>query len=338
MDWINEPIESHLEWMSQRSVAGRSYAVQSQRQYHSMFAVFAKWVLERGQDLSSVQEGDIRLFIESLKGRDDRDASARTVHGYMLEINRVFAHLVVMGVREDNPATILSRKLNTQNPIRARNSAIAGAGLRDYFLASLERVDPVHSTIETVRKNAMALLMLEEGFTLKEVQKLTLAGVAKIDFGAVTAPGHRNLRSREITVSDVTKLWLGEWLRRRSMMEVRPRVQRRKKPESSKASSARDVGALASAEKSAASHATTVRDSVLPDGLPASSISLESARVFVTLPSGKAGSLSQYIPKYAVNHVSPMLIRDAAESLVLEHTKTGPKALCEDLRCFAICA
>jgi len=165
--------------------------------------------------------------------------------------------------------------------------------VRDHFLKSIQGLDAQDVSIEVLRQNAMVLLMLEEGLTLKEVQKLSLENIEKLPAAYIVAPGHRTLRSREIKVSEPTKKWLEEWVRRRSIMRIRERKE---------------------------SHLLVKKEQE-------KSISKAASRVFVTLPCGRGGSLDGYVADYAINRIGDGTIREAAEAVVLSAEPNWPKGI-----------
>ena len=291
--WIETPLLAYEHWAQAQSLAGRPYARQSQRQYGSMFAAFVRWLAAEGLSLVDLEEEALQRFIEQLRGRQGAAASIRTRRIYLLEIGRVLEHLRAEGLRPDNPAREMARRLRAEEPLAPRNSALVSPQVRVAYLRHLDDLEASEQaealSPEVVRAHAMALLMLELGLTLKEVQKLTLAALEDLPRGWLQAPGHRLLRSRRLPVPERVARWLGRWLSRRQTWVVRPAGRRK-------------AGEPASAAASG-----------LHSDLP-----VTLARVFVVRVSARAKRAEA--ARRAVNRISDWLIREAAvDAIALSH-------------------
>lgn len=304
MDWQRDPNEAYAQWFNGRTIAGRPYSEQTRRQYRSMFGAFARWMAAEGASLGDVDAQSLRRFVDGLRGREGEPATMRTRRIYLLEIERVLEHVRAEGLRGDNPARDLIREMKSQSPLKARNSALAGTQVRQRYLQILDRIDPRSLSLEGVRAHAMALLMLEQGFTLKEVQKLTLAQTSDVEQGWITAPGHRLMRQRRLPLSTSARHWLGAWLAVRASLRVLP------------------LAARGRAGRRAEIDPRQAQEVLEPT----------QARVFVALrsprgePSGSARS--------AVNRISDWNIREAAVEAILmaqpdwpRHIVRGPQML-----------
>lgn len=285
VDWARAPLETYEQWLSTRSVGGRAYAAQTRRQYRAMFAAFVRWLVARGSTLLDVDGAGIEAFLGDMRGRAGA-AAARTQRIYLLEIERVLAHLRAQGLREDNPAHDLIARMRQRAPLKPRNSALVGLDVRLRYLELLSGLQPSALPMEQVRAHAMALLMLELGLTLKEVQKLTLADVADIDAGWIVAPGHRHMRRRTLPIRGAAWVWLRHWLRVRQDLRVLPVQARARKRVP------REID-LAHAQE------------VTQPGV---------ARVFVVLRSGFAERAQR---RSAINRIGDLAVREAAVAAIM---------------------
>lgn len=224
--WATDPIEAHKQWRAKLLVTSeRSYADHSNRLYQSLFAKFARWMQESGLSILTVRTGDIATFLEALTARDGvKSACARTQRSYLAEINRVMAFLQSSELRVDNPATDLLAQLKVTTPMKARSIMYMSEQVQVEYRKMLDQLEPDKLTSEQVMAHAIACLILEMAFTVKEIQKIVLENVRVSDRDEsllqVTAPGHRTLQPRTCELSDLGSKWLRSWLARRSELFI----------------------------------------------------------------------------------------------------------------------
>ncbi|MDV7391802.1 hypothetical protein RZS08_10630, partial [Arthrospira platensis SPKY1] len=144
----------------------------------------------------------------------------------------------------------------------------------------------------------MALLMLELGLTLKEVQKLTMHDLASLGDGILRAPGHRSLRARTLAAPPVVQQWLQAWLAHRESFVIFIARVRRKK------------GATEALERT-------------PDNLVGSP---SLARVFVSLLSPRA-SPDERGRRLAINRIDDRSIRQAANTALAMAAPDWPSGI-----------
>jgi len=316
--WVSSPMDAYRSWLQIRTIAGRPYAAKTVEQYGAMFAAFMRWMqAQTGRGLLDLTAADLDAFAESLTGRVpapavrypapgggairtiaravvNPEASIRTRRIYLMEIARVLDFLRGQGWRRDNPAQDLVQQIKRQTPMKFRNTALVGLPVRARYLGALNDLEAASLPWIEVRSHAMAVLMLELGLTLKEVQKLTLQDIAELDAGALRAPGHRTLRSRTLTTSDVARHWLQAWLAHRKVCVVfSARVRQRK-----------GGGKLS----------RTPDNEVRAPGL---------ARVFVSLLANRGGYDEQG-RRRAVNRIDDCSIRQAANRAIKMATPDWP--------------
>lgn len=219
-DWLTHPAQAHREWRQSLELANRTYAAQSQRLYISLFGRFSAWLATQPCNLQNLSQTDLAKFVETLRGRGGRVAANRTQRTYVAEIERVLAHLKGMGVREDNPAQSLLETLRITTPLRPRSIHIPNDDTRALYLQSLSKLSPEQMVPEAIQTVAMNLLMLDCGFTLKELQKIVLKHLHKLTEGEITAPGHRLLLTRPVPLTTEAKVWLQRWLTVRQTLYV----------------------------------------------------------------------------------------------------------------------
>ena len=210
--WTTAPAEAHRAWRAGLLISERVYADQSQRLYISLFGRFCQWIAGEQLKLVNVSPQDIARFLDTLRGRDGGVAANRTQRTYVAELERVFAHLVTLGLCEANPASKILGMLRITTPLRPRNIKLALPDTRNRYLESLSGLSPSQMTPAEVQDCAMNFLMMDAGLTLKELQKLVLKHVEQVDSDMITAPGHRFLRVRTIKLSANAKEWLLRWL------------------------------------------------------------------------------------------------------------------------------
>lgn len=225
--WRADPVSAHESWRKTLRIADRPYADHSNALYCSLFARFCSWLKANDLDLVTVSEVDIGRFVDGLRGRNNRPANSRTQRSYVAEIDRVMGMLQSIGFRADNPAREVNAMMHVTTPMKPRAILSVSVNLRDRYEAHISGIDPGQVPVNEVRDHAMAMLMLDGGLTLKEVQKLTLADVDRPEVaedGAVTwtvrAPGHRSLQSRSVPLSEQGIRWMSAWVECRASLRV----------------------------------------------------------------------------------------------------------------------
>lgn len=223
--WLTTPTLAHKQWRESLLISDRVYAVHTQALYISLFGRFCEWMAGQQLNLQKVQVLDIARFLETLSGRGGGVAANRTQRTYVAELERVFSHLVAIELRQDNPASKILEMLRITTPLRPRSIKLAAADTRSRYLTVLRSKPASRLTQAEVQNRAMNLLMLDAGLTRKELQKLVLKNVEEIDSGTITAPGHRMLLSRSITLTAEAKKWLKKWLEIRQDLKLISQAQ-----------------------------------------------------------------------------------------------------------------
>lgn len=218
--WLSKPAEAHRTWRSGLVLADRSYAEQSQRLYISLFGRFCTWLAGQQCDLRTIDSVDLARFLDTLRGRNGLEAANRTQRTYVAEIDRVLAHLQGAGLRPDNPARKLLDQLRITTPLRPRSIHLPAEETRAKYLALIARYDVRRMPPEEIQACAMNLLMLDCGLTLKELQKMLLKHLERVEQGEIVAPGHRLLEQRTLTITPECKLWVKRWLTVREGLKV----------------------------------------------------------------------------------------------------------------------
>jgi site-specific recombinase XerD len=223
--WLTDPVKAHEEWRAGLALADRAYAEHSQQLYNSLFGRFCRWLAGQQCNLKTLRMLDLARFLDTLKGRDGGVAANRTQRTYVAEIDRVFAHLQNEGLRTDNPARKLLETLRITTPLRPRTIRVPKTDTRERYLESLKQQEPSAMTPEAVQAVAMNFLMLDCGFTLKELQKLLLSHLEKMADNEIKASGHRTLLPRQIPLTPEARQWLERWLVVRKGLKVVSRAQ-----------------------------------------------------------------------------------------------------------------
>jgi len=231
--WVSHPVDTYMSWLQSRTIAGRPYAAKTIEQYSAMIGAFLRWQQSHcDRSLLTLTSDDLQAFTRNLTARASKsstEASIRTRRVYLMEISRILDFMLAQGWRQDNPARVLVQQIKRQEPMKFRNTALAGLPVRTRYLHILNDLDAVNLTWSEVRAHAMSLLMIELGLTLKEVQKLTLQDIASLESGALHAPGHRSLRSRTLNTPILVQHWLRAWLAHRETFVIYISRVRRKK-------------------------------------------------------------------------------------------------------------
>jgi site-specific recombinase XerD len=239
--WLTNPIQAHSEWrkglmlslekersfedpLEESPVKTRPYAKQSQRVYNSLFGKFCTWMSANQYNLLTLTAADLTKFLDTLEGRGGGEVADRTKRTYVAEIDRVLSHLQAQELRSDNPVKQLMDTLRVTTPLKPRAIHLPDATTRENYIKSLAQNSAVPAP-EQLQRAAMNLLMLDCGFTLKELQKLDLDHVAEIEQGKVIAPGHRVLQERVLKMSSESLHWLKQWLEARKNLDVISRTE-----------------------------------------------------------------------------------------------------------------
>lgn len=223
--WLKTPTIAHSAWRAGLLVSERTYAEHTQRLYISLFGRFCQWMAAEKLDLVSVKPLDVSRFLDTLRGRDGGVAANRTQRTYVAELERVFGHLMSLGLRGDNPASKTLEMLRITTPLRPRSIHLALPDTRKRYLDSLRGLQVARMTPVEVQICAMNLLMMDAGLTLKELQKLVLKHVSQVEDGILTAPGHRLLLPRHIPLTSEAKKWLQHWLVLRADLKLLSQTQ-----------------------------------------------------------------------------------------------------------------
>ena len=175
--------------------------------------------------LLSIDTQGIAEFLDSMQGRSGHKSSNRTQRSYLAEINRVMAFMQSIGLRADNPAQELWSQLKVTTPMKARSIMFMHSQVISGYVHLLRETDPGAEGISQTMGHAIACLIIEMGFTVKEVQKLVLRDVVLIDVDGqktyrVTAPGHRTLQPRTGQLSEEGYKWMHAWLTQREQLRV----------------------------------------------------------------------------------------------------------------------
>lgn len=210
--WASNPKQAHSDWRDSLAVADRTYALQSQRLYRSLFGKFCAWLATQPCDLQTLRSTDITRFLKTLKGRSGLAATHRTQRTYVAELDRVLTRLQVLELREDNPARAMLGDLRIVMPLRPRSITLPRNDTRINYLATLVGIDAATMLPEQVQSVAMNLLMLDGGLTLKELQKISFKNSDDFLNERIQAPGHRAMASRIITTTPEAQTWLNRWL------------------------------------------------------------------------------------------------------------------------------
>jgi hypothetical protein len=125
-------------------------------------------------------------------------------------------------VRKDNPALPLLEHAKVIAPLRPRNIHLPRRDMYERFEQWLNQCESERDKLSAYQVQAicMALLMVECGLTVKELQKLALHHVSALGEGKLASPGHRTIASRELTLSPVGTKWLERWLSVRASLRV----------------------------------------------------------------------------------------------------------------------
>lgn len=225
--WLSNPVQAHQDWRAGLAIADRSYAEQSQRLYLSLFGKFCVWLAGQKCNLKTIEMSDLGRFLDTLKGRDGKEAANRTKRTYIAEIDRVFVHLQNEEIRQENPARSFLEILRLTTPLRPRSINLPAGDTRARYLHTLQEKSSSEMHLEDVQCAAMNLLMLDGGLTLKEVQKMSLLHLEDLKGGHVIAPGHRLLEQRRIQLTPEVQQWLGRWISIRKTLKTVTPVQYR---------------------------------------------------------------------------------------------------------------
>lgn len=223
--WFTTPAIAHREWRAGLVISERAYAEQSQRLYISLFGRFCVWLAGQKLSLKTIKSVDLARFLDALTGRNGAPAANRTQRTYIAEIDRVFAHLQNEGLRSDNPARTMLNQLRVTTPLRPRSISLPGVDTRTLYLKSLPASGLRGMAPEDLQACAMNLLMVDAGFTLKELQKLMLKHVERVGEGEIYAPGHRTLMGRTLKLTPEASKWLAHWLAVRNGLKVITQAQ-----------------------------------------------------------------------------------------------------------------
>lgn len=96
--WLSSPEHAYASW-----VAGQKLKDSTKQIYIFMFGRFCQWLITQGKKLDQVEAGDIRKFLDSAnpnlpESRKDRTNSGRQRQQYVRQLEKVFAHLGMLGL------------------------------------------------------------------------------------------------------------------------------------------------------------------------------------------------------------------------------------------------
>lgn len=176
--WLDSPAIAYASWL-----AGQGYAESTQTVYVAMFSRFCQWLGESGKRLDQCDKEDIRLFLDAanpnLPESRQKAQASRQRRQYVIQLERVFAHLGSLGLGGTNPGRQAGYEKiarGADKPTRfltreERDRVIAG--VRE----ALESLIEVGAGVEewlTYRDLALTGTILGGGLKVSHLDRLTL--------------------------------------------------------------------------------------------------------------------------------------------------------------------
>ena len=193
-------VDRYLEGLAlERGLAANTIAAY-RRDLESLIVYLAQRELELG----SASYANLAAYVRHLRGRRLAPSSVRRA---IASVRGLFAHLIEIGERDDNPAVNLA----TPRLLQKLPRVLAESDVEALLKA------PDLETPLGVRDRAMIELLYASGLRVSELVGLSLSQ-ARLDLGLVNVIG-KGSRERLVPLGESAEQWLGRYLR-----EVRPQL------------------------------------------------------------------------------------------------------------------
>ncbi|SPS02487.1 Integrase/recombinase [Cupriavidus taiwanensis] len=213
--WRSNPTLAYRDWQA-REAAGadrRPFSARSIVQHQAMFEHFRRHLLARGTSVASFGTDDIEAFWQT---PDARTYSQATRMRYAKLLDRLCRHLVIAGVRQDNPAAglLASVRWPEEEPTPHYLDASTDQRLQAYLQYPAEN-------LASLRSRAIVATFLGTGITAAEARTARMGELypnASPPYLFVPAHGSRDARTVHLSAFAVPLL--RAWLARRKQLPI----------------------------------------------------------------------------------------------------------------------
>jgi len=169
--WTSDPEAAYAQWQRTEAAGAdrRAFAEQSIVQHCAMFARFNRFLLSRGQALTTFGSDHINGFFEEL-ARDCAPGTTTRLR-YLKLIDRLVRHLVAMELRSANPA---AQMLGSESWPEDEPTPIY-LSLDDDFRLQSACVSRPDADFKSLRNTAIVATFLGAGITAAECRHLRLS-------------------------------------------------------------------------------------------------------------------------------------------------------------------
>lgn len=180
--WVCAPLSAFVEWAkSSNANDGKGFSDNSVKTYSAMWGKFVKYAPRRAAFAGAdVIEG----FLSTLSARERKGYVPRAASNdalairrrYLSMLDKLFASLMLQGVRQDNPAQEMLRQLDVVNRAVPRKLPVALSKEDEAALIDVVKSYPVPGSRE-LRDRAVLALLVGAGLKVSEVVGLRLEDI-----------------------------------------------------------------------------------------------------------------------------------------------------------------
>ncbi|CAM2159398.1 Tyrosine recombinase XerC (plasmid) [Pararobbsia alpina] len=206
--WRSNPSSAYARWQEREAEGAdrRPFSSQSIVQHRSMFERFNRFLTDHGASLATFGSDHVDTFLAP-GGFFAEDTTTRIRYAKL--VDRLCRHLVEIGVRHDNPAFDLLRRLRWPDGegVPAYLDELEDAKLQ-------ELIQPRLTDDERASRNrAMVALLLGSGVTATEFQRITLSDIhLESAHPYVSIAAHGSRPARTVQFEQFALSSIGKWL------------------------------------------------------------------------------------------------------------------------------
>lgn len=167
--WERAPDLAFARWAGERRPSNMELAAHSVEQYQAMWHAYSRWLTDHGVLATQASAEHIDRFLRSKQGRNGAPAAKTTRRRYLQMLNKVYEHLCLIELREDNPAEPLVSLQRHQGFVKPAPTVLP-LSLADRFIEWTLAQSTQHWC--DARNQALRLAFACAGLTTAQAQSL----------------------------------------------------------------------------------------------------------------------------------------------------------------------
>lgn len=217
-NWITSPLIAFEDWQrNTTSSEGKHYSARSILQHCAMWRRFVEFMAKHQADVKTVSTNQIAVFLDGMRGREDKPAEDSTKQRYLKLLSATFEQICRVGVRTGgNPCARLDR-FNRRN-LDLDPTSLASSD-DEKFVQLVLSVAPTNW--REARDQAMLVLIVASGLYSSEIIHLKMQDLAlDAEPPYVHVPAHGKVPERLAPISAFAIKPLRNWLSYRDKMPL----------------------------------------------------------------------------------------------------------------------